>query len=138
MAVIEVQPLVLKDVELLFAAAGDDYRKHVSNVTFTPTAAAVTWTGLGLNTHTDQSTATWAVALTYVQDWDSATSLSRYLFDNEGETVTMTFRPRSGAGPSFTAQVIITPGAIGGAVNAFAETTATLGCMEKPALVPAA
>ncbi len=137
MAVLEVQPLVLKDVELIIAAAGDDYRKHVSGVVFTPTAAAITWNGLGLNSHTDQGIATWIAALTYVQDWDSASSLARYLYEHEGETVPMTFRPRSGVGPSFTANVAITPGAIGGLVNTFAETTVNLGS-DKPVLVAAA
>lgn len=137
MAVLEVQPLVLKDVELLFAAAGDDYRKHVDSVMFTPTAAALTWTGLGLNTHTDQAVATWVAALSLVQDWDSTSSLCRFLYENEGERVPMTFRPRSGVGPSFTANVIVTPGAIGGPVNAFAVTTVNLGS-DRPQLVPAA
>lgn len=137
MATVEVQPLVLKDVELMIAAAGDDYRKHLSGVTFTPSASPTTWTGLGLNTHTDVAVATWVVALAYVQDWDSVTSLSRFLYDHEGETLLMTFRPRSGVGPSFTANVVITPGAIGGVVNAFATTTVNLGS-DRPVLVPAA
>lgn len=138
MVTLDVKPLVMKDVDLTFEAAGDDYRKHCSGVVFTPTANAVTWTGLGENTHTDQSTATWAVAITYVQDWESADSLSRFLYEHEGERVPMTFRPKSGAGASFTADVFVTPGAIGGPVNAFAETTATLGCDGRPKLVPAA
>ena len=136
MAVIEVQPLVLKDVEAIIGAGGDDFRKHLSGVTFTPSSSTVTWTGLGGNTHTDAPTATWVVALAYVQDWDSPTSLSRYLYEHEGETVPIEFRPRSGEGPSFTSNVTITPGAIGGQVNAFATTSVNLGS-DKPALVPA-
>lgn len=136
MAVIEVQPIVLKDVVATIGEAGDDYRKALSSVTFTPTTAAVTWTGLGNNTFTDQSLATWVAALAYAQDWDTAGSLSQYLHENEGETVPMTFRPRSGTGPSFTTDVTITPGAIGGAANAVAVATVNLGCT-KPELVPA-
>ena len=49
----------------------------------------------------------------------------------------MVFTPKNG-GPSFSADVVITPGAIGGAVNAFATTSVTLGCNGKPVLVPAA
>lgn len=136
MAVLEVQPLLLKDVVAIIGT--DDFRKHLSAVEFTPSSSQTTWTGLGLNTHTDVSTATWVAALTYAQDWDSTNSLSRFLYENEGETVAMTFQPRSGTGPSFTANVVITPGAIGGAVNAYAETSVSLGCDGKPALVPAA
>jgi len=109
----------------------------VDQVIFTPSSSSQTWTGLGQNTHTDVSTATWTLGLRYAQDWASATSLSRYLFDNEGDTVSMTFRPKSGAGPSFTAQVVITPGAIGGDVNAYATASVTLGVNGKPQLVPA-
>lgn len=138
MSVLEVQPLVLKDVELVIGGeTGDDFRKHVNSVTFTPTSSTTTWTGLGKNTHTDVSIATWVAALGYAQDWDSPKSLSRYLYEHEGETIEMQFRPKSGVGPSFTANVVITPGAIGGAVNAFATTTVNLGS-DKPVLVPAA
>lgn len=139
MATLEVQPLVLKDVELIFGdpLADDDFRKHASSVTLTPSAEQATWNGLGKNSHTDTATATWTCVIEYVQDWDSADSLSRYLFTNEGTTVQVHFRPRAGTGPSFTANVTITPGAIGGAVNAFATTSVTLGS-DKPQLVPAA
>lgn len=134
MATLEVQPLVLKDVEAIIGT--DDFRKHLSGVTFTPTSSTTTWTGLGKNTHTDASIATWVAALAYVQDWDSPASLSRYLYEHEGETVEIEFRPRSGEGPSFTANVTITPGAIGGTVNAFGTATVNLGS-DRPVLVPA-
>lgn len=136
MPVIEVQPLVLKDVILTIGEAGSDYRKHADGVTFTPASAQQTWTGLGLNTHTDSSAATWTAVISYVQDWDSADSLSRYFYENEGKTVPMTFQPKSGSGASFTANVSITAGAIGGAVNTFGTTSVTLGS-DKPALTPA-
>jgi hypothetical protein len=138
MTILEVQPLVLKDVELLIGTGTpDDFRKHVSGVTYTPSSSTTTWTGLGKNTHTDAATPTWVVQLDYVQDWTSTTgSLSQYLFEHEGETLECTFTPTSGVGPSFTSNVTIVPGAIGGQVNAFATTTVSLGS-DKPVLVPA-
>ena len=132
---LDVNPLVLKDV--LLDIDGTDYRKHVDQVSFTPSSSSLTWTGLGGNTHTDVATATWVANLNYVQDWETPNSLSRFLFENEGEEVPVTFRPRNGSGPSFTTTLVITPGAIGGAVNAFATTSVALGCKEKPALVAA-
>lgn len=134
----DVNPLVLKDVLLQFGSdeTGKDFRKHVDQVTFTPSSSQATWTGLGNNTHSDVSTATWTVVLNYVQDWSTADSLSRYLFENEGAEVPVTFTPKNG-GPSFEATVIVTPGAIGGQVNAFATTSVTLGCKARPELVPA-
>lgn len=137
MTILEVQPLVLKDVIARIGAADADYRKSFSKIEFTPSASSVTWTGLGGNTHTDNSTATWQANLTYVQDWDSADSFSRFLHDHEGETVPMVFGPRTGSGPTFEANIVITPGAIGGTVNAFAETSVALGVDGKPTLVPA-
>lgn len=127
MATIAVKPLMLKDVLLVIEA--DNYEKHVSGVSFVPTAAQATWQGLTPDaTFTDVANATWAVTLNYVQDWDTANSLSEYLFENEGETVTMVFTPIKGTGKkTFTAQVTITPGQIGGEVNAYATTSVTLG-----------
>jgi hypothetical protein len=134
MPVLEVQPLVLKDVEALIGGT-DDFRKHLSGVTFTPSSSQTTWSGLGLNTHTDSSIPTWTVQLDYVQDWTSTTSLSAYLFEHEGETVPFEFTPTDGVGPSFTANISIVSGAIGGQVNAFATTSVTLGS-DKPVRVP--
>ncbi|MFC5930205.1 hypothetical protein D6T64_05635 [Cryobacterium melibiosiphilum] len=137
MASIAVNPLVLKDVVLTFGT--NSYEEHVSNVTFTPTASVLTWKGLTpTSVHSAVTTATWAAALTYVQDFETADSLAVYLFNNEGEEVNVTFKPRSGSGPSFTATLTITPGAIGGAIDAYSEATVTLGCKGKPVLVPAA
>jgi hypothetical protein len=138
MAVLEVQPLVLKDVELLIGTGTpDDFRKHVSGVTYTPTTPTSTWTGLGENTHTDTGTPTWTVQLDYVQDWTSTISLSGYLFDHAGEQVDLLVTPTDGAGPSFTSKVTIAPGAIGGTVNAFATTSVQLGS-DYPVRIPAA
>jgi hypothetical protein len=136
MAQIAVNPLVLKDVVLEIGT--DTYEKHVSAVVFTPTAETLSWQGLTPTAKfTDVSAADWTVVLTYVQDWETTNSLSRYLFENEGDEVAMEFKPKSGSGPSFTANVVITPGAIGGTVNTFGETSVTLGS-DKPVLVPAA
>lgn len=135
MVALEVQPLILKNVLLTIDAL--DYRKHVSQVEFAPATSKMTWTGLGGNTHTDQSTATWDATLKYVQDWTSSESLSQFLYENEGEIVPCTFRPSDGVGPTFTADLVVTPGAIGGTVNTFAETSVTLGCNGRPVLVPA-
>jgi hypothetical protein len=104
-------------------------------VTFTPTASSITWSGLGANTHTDVSTATWVCTLSYVQDWDTSDSLSRFLFENEGETIDVTFKPVAAGLPTFTAELVVTPGAIGGTVNAYAVTTVSLGVNGKPELV---
>lgn len=137
MAEIAVTPLTLTDV--VIDIDGNDYGAAVSSVAFTPSASNVTFKGLKPGAvFTDVTNATWTCDITYAQDWDSATSLARYLFDNAGDAVDATFRPRTGVGPSFDATLLITPGAIGGAVDATATATVSLGVRGKPVLVPAA
>lgn len=126
-------PLVMKDAVMTIAA--DSYEKHLSGVRFEPATSVITWQGLTPDaTFTDVAGATWTCVLAYAQDWSMANSLSRYLFDNEGKAVEATFRPKRGEGPSFAATVTITPGTIGGDVNATAVATVTLGS-DRPELV---
>jgi hypothetical protein len=135
MPAISVAPIILTDV--LLTVGTEDYEAHVSQVEFTPASTTVSWKGLTpASVHTFGATATWTVTLAYAQDWVTVNSLSQYLFNNEGDTVTMTFKPKAG-GPGFTADIIITPGAIGGTVDAVAVATVTLGVSGKPVLVPA-
>lgn len=136
MAVIAVNPLVLKDVILTFGA--NSYQKHVSGVVFTPKGSQITFQGLTPDAkYTDVAAAEWTCELSYVQDWETTNSLSAYLFANEGATIAAVFKPRSGSGPTFTANLVISPGAIGGQVNSYATTTVSLGCSGRPVLVPA-
>jgi hypothetical protein len=136
-ATIAVQPFVLKDV--LLSVGADSYQAHVSQVEFTPNSSLQTWQGLTpTSIHTDATTATWTATLALAQDWETPNSLSRYLFDNEGTTKSVVFKPKSGSGPSFNATLVITPGAIGGTVNAFATATVTLGMIGKPTITSSA
>lgn len=136
MATIDVQPIYLKDV--LLTVASDNYEKHVSGVTFTPSTSSATWKGLSPSAvYTNIGAATWTVDLTFAQDWDTEDSLSAYLFENEGEEVTLTFQPVNGVSGTWSATVIITPGAVGGAVDSFAEGTASLPCQGRPTYTPA-
>lgn len=136
MTLINPQPIILKDVTLLIGA--DNFEKQVSTVTLTPTAATQTWQGLSpAATFSDTPAATWACELGYAQDWETAGSLSRYLFNNEGVQVTAVFKPRVAGGSSFQVQLVLTPGAIGGAVNAWAEASVTLGVVGRPVEIPA-
>lgn len=129
-----IQPLVLK--ESIVEIGGTDVRRHVSGVTFTPSATSITWHGLSPDAaFSDVADATWTVAINYAQDWTLPASFSRYLFEHEGETVAMTFAPKVAEGASFTADVIITPGAIGGEWGAVGTASVTLGCVGRPELV---
>lgn len=132
MAIVSVSPFVLKDVELTIE--GDDFAAHVSEVTFTPSASASTWQGLTPSaTFTDTSTASWSATLAYAQDWSNPDSLSMKLHTEEGASWPVTFTPRKGSNqPTISATLIVTPGAIGGAVNGWATASVTLGVSGKP------
>lgn len=135
MAQIAVQPIYLKDVVL--SVAGSDFEKHVSSVTFTPSVSSATWKGLEPTAvFTNVGASTWMVDLAYAQDWDTTGSLSAYLFANEGAEVTLTFEPVAG-GSSWSAAVIIVPGAVGGAVDSYAEATVSLPVQGRPTFTPA-
>lgn len=136
MSQIAVKPFVLKDV--LLTVENDNYEAHVSQVQFDPSSSIQTWQGLTpASSHTDASIATWQGTLGYAQDWETPDSLSRYLYDHEGEEIDVVFKPRSGSGPSFAVTIVVTPGSIGGTVNAFATASVTVGCKGRPELIPA-
>lgn len=137
MAVVEVTPFLMKDVVLTLtpAAPGTEgsFQKHVSQVEFVPSASQVDWKGLSPSAvFTFPTAATWTCNLSYAQDWSSPDSLSRFLYDHEGETVAATFEPTSGVGTSWAADLIIVPGSIGGTVDSVAVGTVALGVQGKP------
>lgn len=133
---IEVKPIVLRDC--LLRVATSDYEKHVSGVTITPTTGNATWNGLSpAATFNFPTSTTWAAQLDYAQDWETADSLSLFLFENQGEAITMLFEPVKG-GLGWEIDVVIAPGSIGGAVNSVATSQVTLGVSGQPRPIPAA
>lgn len=135
MAQIAVQPIYLKDVVL--TVDGDTYEKHVSGVTFTPSVTSATWKGLEPSAvFTNVGASTWMIDLAYAQDWETTDSLSAYLFANEGEEITLSFVPVSGGG-TWSATVIIVPGAVGGAVDSYATSSVSLPVQGRPTFTPA-
>lgn len=127
-------PFVLKDVELSFGI--NDYRHHVSSVTFTPTSSIVQWRGLSpASLHTDTSLATWTVTIEVAQDWAEQDSLSRFLYEHEGERTNVRFRPVRGDGPVFTAEAVVVSGGIGGTIDAVAVQSVTMPLTARPFIV---
>lgn len=133
MTKLTVQPFTMKDV--LFTVGVDDYARHVSEVTFTPTTKTdeVTWVGLSPDaTFQDSSTpeTTWVASVAYAQDWETANSFSRYLLDNAGQVKPVVFQPKSGEGTSFASDLTIVPGPVGGKVKTVAEGSVSMSCTE--------
>lgn len=132
MAQIAVAPFLMRDC--LFQVASDAYEKHVSAVEFMPASSVVNWKGLTPDAVFSFGTpATWTCNLSFAQDWSTAGSLSRYLFEHEGDEISVTFEPVAD-GPSVTATLIVAAGSIGGPVDSVAVSTVTLGCKAKPVL----
>lgn len=133
MPAISAAPFVLKDAVLNVDA--DSYEAHVSSVQFAPTSSTVTWQGITpAASFSDSTSPTWTCTLAYAQDWTTADALSQYLMDNAGQTKTIVFQPlgATSGDPTFTAEVIIAAGPIGGPVNTVQVGTVTLGCKGAP------
>lgn len=135
-----LNPLVLSDVELEFTLPNGDtveFAEHVTSVTFTPSASTITLKTMSpTGSFSNVSKPTWVAALAFAQDWDTDESLSNFLFDHTGETIPCVFRPLAG-GKGWEADLIITPGAIGGAVDAYAVATVNLGVNGRPSRLAA-
>jgi len=138
MSVIAVEPIFMQDALVELGTGSDDYAAAVSSVTLTPSTGTSTWKGLKPGAvFTFAQKPTWTLDLNYAQDWASATSLSTYLHDHEGETVPFTVQPQEGDDwDSFTGQVILVPGPIGGGVDGVGEATVSMGVLGKPQRVP--
>lgn len=134
---IPVQPIVLNDIDLEIEA--DNFAAHVNSATLTPTSNIVRFKGMRKGTsHAFPGDSEWTCGLGFAQDWDTPGSLSRHLYENEGQVKTVKFRPRRKEGadpvPTWTARVIIFPGAVGGEGGAVAVGTVTLGVEGRPTL----
>lgn len=124
MGIIAVKPLYLEESDLLIDA--DDFAAALSAAAITPQTATATFRGLKKDaTFSDAHVTGHTCDLTFVQDWESAVSLSKYLKDNAGQKKDITVVPKTG-GPGFKVNVTILPGPIGGAAGAHATATVSL------------
>jgi len=134
-ATITPNPLIMRDST--FVVAADEFAAALSSAAFTPAASVISFKGLRPSaTYSAATTATWTCDLTFVQDL-TAGSLTNYLFANEGAEIAVTFVPAVG-GPSISATIIVTPGAIGGAIDTYGQATVSLGVKGKPTIIPSA
>ena len=132
---ITLNPYSLKHATMKIGA--DSYEAAISSVAFTPSASKTSFKGIDGGTYTDLDPAEWVCDITFAQDFRTAGSLSNYLHANEGTVVAAEFIPVvGGAGAKkITANIVLTPGAIGGAVGATVTATVQLGVQGKPAIV---
>lgn len=106
----------------------DDWTAGVTQAELQPQNGEVL-TGIG--GHKFRGSALWQLVLGHLQDADVA-GLTRYLFDNEGETVAFTLEPVDG-GITWGGEVVLAPTAIGGTGGtALAQASATLEVVGRP------
>lgn len=116
-------PFALKNATL--SIDSDDYTAAVTQVAFLPSIATSTVRTIDGVAHKDQSTAEWSCTIGFIQDLDSS-GLLRYLLDNDGATKSVIFVPKT-SGPSISANLVVSPGTIGGTGGAdLAVGTVTL------------
>lgn len=126
-----LEPLVLKNATLKIDV--DNYEAAVAEVAFVPTTprSSVSFKGIdgGAYSKATQGASEWVCNMTYAQDWAEPASLSNYLLEAEGTTVPAVFVPEAGSGmPSFSVDLTVAPGQIGGPVDAVLTSTVSLGC----------
>lgn len=132
---IDVAPLFLNNYTLVIDS--DSYEKAISSATFTPSSKIVSFQGGTPDASFNFPTpATWTCDLEFAQDWTTTGSLSQYLHTNEGLVKPCTFVPNAD-GPTVAANIIVTPGAIGGGVGTVGTAKVSLGVNGKPTIQPA-
>jgi hypothetical protein len=117
--------------ESTLSVAGDDFAASVSSVTLTPSVSTVSFKGLkATSVHTETTSPTWTLDLAAAQD-ESDEGLQSHLWEGQGTSEDWTFTPKSGGRP-WTVTVVLSPTAIGGAVDAYANFTVSLGVSGQP------
>lgn len=109
-----------------------DYAAEVSGFRLTPSYATASFKGLKKgSTYQASGLASWVLTINFGQDHAAATSLSTYLFENEGKTIPFDVAPLAG-GTGFAGNAIAQAGDIGGDVDQFGNATVSMPVLGKP------
>ena len=79
---------------------------------------------------------TFSVSLAYLEDWGEASSLSQFLWDNDGTRVFFEHIPDDTTVPSVAGECWAVSGSYGGDGDGLWTTTAALPCVGKPTITP--
>jgi hypothetical protein len=130
-AVIGLQPITLKNAT--FMVAEDDFTAAITQAVFVP---QVIWSwadALCGGSVPLYERVRWVCQVGYVQDFETAGSLSRYLIEHAAQTRTVVFAPVAG-GPAVQADVMIVPGPLGGVPNQHLTGSVTMPLFDEPSL----
>jgi len=127
-------------VKLGPVATAKTYECQVTSAAITVTPNLVTIPATGCEGQTQQPAAsTYALALTWLQDWGQTDSLSQYLWDNAGQEVEFEIALDQTTGfPVASGLVRAVEGQYGGDFANPLSATVTLPCSDKPTLTPGA
>lgn len=130
MAVIAGNPYIIQNC--LVTLATNDYSALISKAELVPTTPTATFKSVNGVPYNLSGKAGWVLSLDFAQDIDAATSLSNYLFDNEGITVPFTMAPNGGTTKGFKGSVVLAVGNQGGTADQVAASSITLQVVGKP------
>lgn len=124
-------PLFLKSASIKIGTV--EFGELISNVVLTPTTPTLEFKGVSGKTFQSTGSESWTLQFDYAQDWSNADSLALKLFNDAGETESVTIAPYGGTtGPKFTVDATLLAGAFGGAVDAAATSSVTLPVTGRP------
>lgn len=113
------------------ATTWDDYTEAVGKAEFVPSTSQSSWLGIGGNSVTFGTAATWVLGLGGLQDADLE-GLSNFLFDHDNEAASIRLTPVAGGTP-WTANVTLSAPKVGGtAGNTPADFDISLPVQGKP------
>jgi len=112
-----------------FSVGEDDYTAHVNQIEFAPSQPTSTWTDVSGKVYNFGGQSGYVLNLAGAQDWETANSLSSFLFAHDGEEATVSVTVPGG---TWEATVILAAPPIGGTVNSVAAFSVTLQVIGKP------
>ena len=115
------------------ASPTDQFECQVSNFTLTSTSQTVSVPATFCDGATTKATpSSWAVSLTFAQDWGATPSLSELLYDEDGELIHFSFVPSDATAGTWAGTCYAVAGDVGGEGQALWVSTDDMPCPAKP------
>ena len=116
-----------------------EYGCQVTDIVVEPTPNTTTTPGTYCGApHDTPGASSWAVVISFLQDWGNTPSLSEFTYTNDGALCDFEFTSNNpDTVPSMTGKVFVTATAFGGPAGAaWAVATQRWSCNAKPTIVP--
>lgn len=116
---------------------GTDCSDLANNLTITPTAPALTFTGVSGATVSDSGAESWSASLAFAQDWEDPASILNVLFNksdpsSQDRTGVLTVYPSATATKGWEADITAVAPTLGGAGQAAMVATVVLPVSGRP------